>query len=230
LTTKTAAGGLFEIDMRLRPSGNKGPVASSLEGFRKYHAESSWTWEHMALTRARVIAGAPDVVAKVEAEIRTVLRRRRDPEELRASVADMRRRMDAGRRAKSPWQLKDWRGGLVDAEFIVQFLQLKHAADHPLVIEGNTAVACGKLAEVGALSEADAAGLAGAVRLLRNLQGVLRLTVDDAFDADTAPDSLKARLAQVGGAVDFPALEAKIDETGRLVRALFTRIVDTPAR
>jgi glutamate-ammonia-ligase adenylyltransferase len=230
LTTKTAAGGLFEVDMRLRPNGNKAPVAASLEGFCKYHAESSWTWEHMALTRARVIAGTPELADRIKAEIRAILCQPRDAETLRGDVSTMRQRMAVSHVSTSPWQLKHWRGGLVDAEFIVQFLQLKHACEHPDIIEANTVLACEKLAAVGALDEVDATVLAGAVRLFRNIQGLLRLTVDDAFDPLNAPESLKARLTQVGGAVDFSALEAKIIETGGRVTELFERIVDTPVR
>ncbi|MDG2285931.1 MAG: glutamine-synthetase adenylyltransferase, partial [Alphaproteobacteria bacterium] len=187
-----------------------------------------WTWEHMALTRARVIAGAPEVAEKIQAEIRAVLCQPRDAETLRASVHDMRQRMAAGHPATSPWQLKHWRGGLVDAEFLVQFLQLKHAHDHPGVIEGNTALACEKLASIGALDKTDATTLAGAVRLYRDLQGLLRLTVDDAFDPEQAPESLKASLARIGGAEDFPALERRIEGIGAEVRAMFQRIVDMP--
>jgi [glutamine synthetase] adenylyltransferase / [glutamine synthetase]-adenylyl-L-tyrosine phosphorylase len=228
LTAKTAAGGLFEVDMRLRPNGNKGPVASSIEGFRKYHAESSWTWEHMALTRARVIAGAPEVATRINEEIQAVLCQPRDPETLRASVAEMRQRMAASHATTSCWQLKHWRGGLVDAEFMVQYLQLRHAHEHPDVIEANTALACKKLVEIGALAEADGIALATAVRLYRDIQGLLRLTVDDAFDPALAPESLKDRLARVGNAPDFEILQAKIEATGAMVRALFERHVNRP--
>ncbi len=225
LTSKTGAGGLFDVDMRLRPSGNKGPIASSLEGFRKYHAESSWTWEHMALTRARVVAGTPELADRIGAAIREVLCQPRDREELRKSVADMRRRMAESHVAASPWRLKHWRGGLVDAEFIVQYLQLMHAHDHPDVIEGNTARAAEKLGEIGALKSDDAQMLAEAVRLFRDLQALLRLTVDDAFDPATAPKSLKDRMAQVGGTGSFEALETRIEETGEKVRDLFDRLM-----
>jgi [glutamine synthetase] adenylyltransferase / [glutamine synthetase]-adenylyl-L-tyrosine phosphorylase len=225
LTTKTAAGGLFEVDMRLRPSGNKGPVASSLEGFAKYHAESSWTWEHMALTRARVIAGSPELTERIREEIEVVLCQPRDAEALRVSVSDMRQRMATGHAATSPWQLKHWRGGLVDAEFIVQYLQLRHAHEHPEIIEGNTAQACDKLAAIGVLNAEDAEALASAVRLYRDIQSLLRLTVDDAFDPALAPKSLKDRMAQIGGAADFPTLEARLEETGARVRGMFGRIV-----
>jgi glutamate-ammonia-ligase adenylyltransferase len=172
----------------------------------------------------------PELADRINAEIRAILCQPRDAEALRGDVSTMRQRMAVSHVATSPWQLKHWRGGLVDAEFIVQFLQLKHACEHPDVIEANTVLACGKLAAVGALDEVDATVLADAVRLFRNIQGLLRLTVDDAFDPLSAPESLKARLIQVGGEVDFTALEAKIIETGGRVTELFERIVDTPVR
>jgi len=229
LTAKTAAGGLFEVDMRLRPNGAKAPVACSLESFRKYHEESSWIWEHMALTRARLIAGAPGVAEAVYREIRAVLCRERDPETLRKGVAIMRRRIDEEHHTESLWQLKYWRGGLIDAEFIVQFLILKHAAAHPEVIRGNTVQATEALGAMGALETDDAADLAAAVRLYRNIQGLLRLTVGDAFDPVNAPEPLKMRLVQLGDVVDFRALEVKIQRTGGNVATLFDRIVETPA-
>jgi len=177
----------------------------------------------MALTRARVVAGAPETRERVMAAVREVLCQPRDVEALRAAVGDMRARMAQSHVAVSPWQLKHWRGGLVDAEFLVQYLQLHFAHEHPDVIEGNTALACGKLAEVGALETEDAEMLAEAVTLFRGLQALLRLTVDDAFDPATAPKSLRERLAEIGGAEDFAALEARVEETGAKVRDLFER-------
>jgi len=228
LTTKTAVGGLFEVDMRLRPNGAKAPLASSLESFRKYHEEASWTWEHMALTRARVIAGHPDLAEKIDADVKAVLRRPRDAETLRGEVAHMRQRMAGEHRSDSPWRLKHWRGGLVDAEFIVQFLLLRHGADHPEILVSNTVRACRALGDAGVLSAGEAEDLIAALRLYQKVQGLLRLTVDDAFDPRTAPESLRARLAQVGEVADFAELERKVLDTGARVSDLFTRIVDTP--
>jgi glutamate-ammonia-ligase adenylyltransferase len=179
------------------------------------------------LTRARVVAGAPETRKRVEAAVREVLCRPRDVEALRAAVGDMRRRMAQSHDATSPWQLKHWRGGLVDAEFLVQYLQLRFAHEHPEIIEGNTALACERLSEIGALDAEDAEMLADAVGLFRGLQALLRLTVDDAFDLTAAPKSLRDRLAQIGGTEDFTALEARIEETGAKVRALFQRLVES---
>jgi glutamate-ammonia-ligase adenylyltransferase len=111
----------------------------------------------------------------------------------------------------------------VDAEFLVQYLQLRFAHEHPEVIEGNTALACERLAAIGALEAGDAKMLADAVRFYRGLQALLRLTVDDAFDPATAPKSLRERLAEVGGVEDFEALEARVEENGVRVWDLFDR-------
>ena len=229
LTAKTAEGELFEVDMRLRPTGNKGPIATSLEGFLKYHAESAWTWERMALTRSRVVAGDPALARRVTDAIAGVLSRPRDADTLLRDVADMRARMLKERRDVSPWDLKHRRGGLVDCEFIAQYLQLRHAAAHPEVVNGNTAVAFERLAAAGALDAGAAATLARATRQWSNLQGLLRLSVDDDFDPATAPPPLKARLAQIGGAVDFAELEQSIEEQAGAVLRLWQAIVAGPA-
>ena len=153
LTVMTGEGGLYDVDMRLRPSGNKGPVAVSFETFAKYQADEAWTWERLALTRARVIAGPPALRARVEAAIRASLTAPRDTAKTLADVADMRARLDSERPAKSPWDLKEAKGGLFDVEFIVQGLQLIHAATHAEVLNVNTLDALSALASRGCRSQ-----------------------------------------------------------------------------
>ncbi|MCH7564164.1 MAG: glutamine-synthetase adenylyltransferase, partial [Gemmatimonadetes bacterium] len=109
-------GKLYEIDARLRPSGQASPLASEVEGFAEYQKNSAWSWEHMALTRARVIAGAPDLAAHVAEIIRDVLAKQRDGAELVCDVADMRERIDKERLTKNLWKLKHVRGGLLDLD------------------------------------------------------------------------------------------------------------------
>ena len=127
----TAEGRLYEIDTRLRPSGTSGPIATEAAAFRRYHEEDSWTWEHMALTRARPVAGDPNLSAAVMADIRTVLCAPRDSDALLADVAAMRERIDGERHTENRWRLKHVRGGLLDLEFIAQYHLLRHAARHP---------------------------------------------------------------------------------------------------
>lgn len=225
LSAKTAEGALYDVDMRLRPTGNKGPVAISMEAFRKYHDEDAWTWERMALTRARVVAAPDGFKGRIEACIRDILSQKRDPKALANEVADMRDRTAKEHKSASPWTVKHWRGGLLDLEFIAQFLQLRHAHDHPDVLDGNTANAFLKLGAAGILPEDEAAFLSNSVHIWRNIQGLLRLTVGTEFDPDTAPDALKARLAKTSRAIDFVTLERVIEKMSAVVMRTYDRYV-----
>ena len=139
LTAPTAEGNLFEVDMRLRPSGTAGPLASHIDAFAKYHDESSWAWEHMALAKARAISGDDEFIHQVNQIIEKTLTRSREPTQLLADVAGMRERIDKEHGTDSILEIKYFRGGIVDIEFIVQYLQLRHAADHPSILCTNTA-------------------------------------------------------------------------------------------
>ncbi|MDX1712035.1 MAG: bifunctional [glutamine synthetase] adenylyltransferase/[glutamine synthetase]-adenylyl-L-tyrosine phosphorylase, partial [Rhodovibrionaceae bacterium] len=198
LTSLTGEGQLYEVDMRLRPSGNAGPLAVSLERFRSYQASEAWTWEHMALTRARVILGDDDLAGRIDDAVSESLTAERDPEKLLASVADMRRRIEDQHKAKSIWKVKYLRGGLVDLEFLSQYWQLRHAHEHPQVLARNTQDAFHRLAEAGVIERDTAELLIDATRLMRRIQGLLRLTVGSDFDEDSASDGIKQTLARAG--------------------------------
>ena len=150
ISARTAEGALYDVDMRLRPSGQKGPVATRLSSFTSYQASEAWTWEHMALTRARVIAGCRELSARVDADVRKVLITRRDRSRIAADVRDMRKRIEAEKATDDIWDLKQVRGGLVDLEFLVQYLQLIHGADHPAILHQTTLVALAAAASEGA--------------------------------------------------------------------------------
>ncbi len=229
ITAMTNEGRLYEIDMRLRPSGNAGPVASEIESFARYHAESAWTWEHLALTRARVVAGPPALAERIEAVIRGTLRRPRDPMKLLVEVADMRRRIEAEHHADNPWRTKYVRGGLLDCEFIAQYLQLRHAAAHPEILSPRTVEAFARLAEAGVLAPEAAETLIEATRLMRRLRGMLRLTIGGDRIEGHASAGLRAALARAGGVADFDALRDKLLAAEARVRALYAEIIDTPA-
>jgi glutamate-ammonia-ligase adenylyltransferase len=144
LTAPTAEGTLYEVDLRLRPSGQKGPVATQLSGFVDYQIREAWTWEHLALTRARVVSADPELTAKVEAAIHATLVLARDRAKIAADVREMRARIAADKGTDNIWNLKQVRGGLVDLEFIAQYLQLVSASAHPevLVISWPASLAC----------------------------------------------------------------------------------------
>jgi glutamate-ammonia-ligase adenylyltransferase len=137
LSARTVAGRAYEIDLQLRPSGNSGLVVTALPGFARYQRDSAWTWEHQALLRARSVAGGAPLCAAIEAIRREVLLRPRDAAKLRGEVVEMRARMRANLEQRQPgrWDVKHGRGGLIDAEFITQYLCLCHAAQHVGLIE-----------------------------------------------------------------------------------------------
>ena len=177
LTAITPAGRLYDTDLRLRPDGAKGLVATSLDAFRRYQRHDAWTWEHQALTRARFVTGDASLGAAFEAERESILRLERDPQKLIKDVVDMRRRMHAGHPNRTAlFDLKHDPGGMVDVEFIVQYLVLQHSGDEPSLTAnvGNIAL----LARAGALGliAVDlAATVADAYRSYRRLQHQVRL-------------------------------------------------------
>ena len=177
VTAPGVDGPLYEVDMRLRPSGNKGPVAVSLGSFRRYHAEAAWTWERMALTRARVVAGPPALRARIEAAIAEALAHAGDADRIRADAASMRARMLRDLPPDGPWDVKLRAGGQIEVEFIAQVLQLIHAHEAPELCSPTTRVALTRLAEAGCLPADDAALLIRADHVWRTVQGMLRITV-----------------------------------------------------
>ena len=229
LTAMTPEGNLYDVDMRLRPSGSKGPVASGLAAFRRYQSEAAWTWEQMALTRARVIAGPPALGAAVMAVVAGVLTRKRDRQRLAAEVADMRRRMAEQHRNPPLWEVKHLRGGLVDIEFAAQYLQLRDAAEKPQVLRQNTARALAAVADASALDRRVAAELIAALRLWRNVQGLIKLTVTEPFDEAAATPALKLLLARGAGAVDFAALKSDMEAAASRTLGHYRAIVEAEA-
>ncbi len=178
-STRTPAGQLYEVDMRLRPSGNAGFLATSLKAFAKYQHEQAWTWEHQALLRARPIAGDPKVIARFRQIRMEVLSRERDPEQLRVEVEEMREKMrqTLDRSGNGMFDLKQGEGGIADIEFMVQYLVLREASKYPgmLAWSDNIRLLNG-LAQHGVLTAERADMLANAYRGFRavNHRNVLR--------------------------------------------------------
>ena len=233
ITAPTAQGILYEVDMRLRPSGNAGPIASHVAGFEKYHQESAWTWEHMALARARPIGAGNDdeeggIADKVRTIIRDTLTGSRDAEKLRQDVADMRRRMDQEHHTTSPWEIKHLRGGLVDVEFISQYLQLRHARENPAVLSQNTGEALTQLTDGGILTDQDGAILRSALSLYQSVQGLLRLTIDGNFEPKSAaemPKALQIVMSRIGNCDGFDALAECLNVSAGEVMSIYQKTI-----
>jgi glutamate-ammonia-ligase adenylyltransferase len=225
LTTPTGAGTLYEVDMRLRPSGNKGPAAVSLKTFGDYHARESWTWEHLALTRARLVAGPENLRTRIETEIAARLTTPRERGHILADARDMREKIAAQYPGRNRWDLKYAAGGLVDIEFLVQTFQLVHAPKHPQILDTNTVAALEKITAAGLLDGGDARLLVETARLEQALTQILRIALDETLDAGTASAGLKALLAHAGRAATFADLERDLSVRQDAVRAAFRRLM-----
>ena len=215
LSVPTAAGPLYEVDTRLRPSGTQGPLAVTFESFRKYQRESAWTWEHMALSRARPVYGSTADRTQLKDEICSILKTEREPEVLRKAVRKMRLDIVEHKPPKGPLDTKMMEGGLVDWEFIIHFLQLKTGdALYPQLGKAVRAlVAQGHLGE----------DMVAAYELMARLLVALRLMSPD---CDFPPETSRALIAKAAGQENWDALldgydrarQCVIDEWNRHLR------------
>jgi [glutamine synthetase] adenylyltransferase / [glutamine synthetase]-adenylyl-L-tyrosine phosphorylase len=245
LSAPTAEGVAYPVDLRLRPSGRAGPLATHLGTFERYQAQEAWTWEHMALARARTIAGNAGLRQKTEAIIERVLAVPRDRRATAEAIRDMRGRIEA-ERSGGRWDLKLARGGLVDVEFAAQYALLtglKRGVGEPV------AETLRRAAEAGALAREDGEALARAGRLEGAIMQGLRAAEDRPFRPETASAGLKALLVQiaemaegsapssVGGEAprrahsigSFETLEELLADVQEAAAAAFDRLIDNGA-
>jgi glutamate-ammonia-ligase adenylyltransferase len=225
LTAQTNYGALYQVDMRLRPSGRAGPLATRVESFTGYQQNEAWTWEHMALTRARVVSASADFTGRVEQVIRDILRRPRDAELIAGDVVEMRAAIAKEKGDKERWDLKYAAGGLIDIEFIAQYLQLVHAHGLPEILDTSTAGVLDRARQLRVLAVEDAEVLRPAVQLYHDLTQILRLCLAGPFDPETAGAGLLRLLARAADVPDFAALDATLVETQAKVRASFVKIL-----
>jgi [glutamine synthetase] adenylyltransferase / [glutamine synthetase]-adenylyl-L-tyrosine phosphorylase len=225
LTAQTNYGALYEVDMRLRPSGRSGPLATMLSSFASYQDTDAWTWEHMALTRARVLSASAGFGSRVQKVISGTLAKQRDPELIAGDVVEMRGAIAKEKGDAVRWDIKYAAGGLTDIEFIAQYLQLVHANKHPDIVDTSTARVLEKARALGLLTAEDADVLRPAVRLYQALTQILRLCLPSAFDPKTSDVGLLRLLARAADVPDFPTLEATLAETQVKVRESFVRVL-----
>jgi [glutamine synthetase] adenylyltransferase / [glutamine synthetase]-adenylyl-L-tyrosine phosphorylase len=224
ISAPTEEGDLFEVDMQLRPSGKAGPVAVSINRFEGYYPGEAWTWEMMALTRARIVAGDDELARRVEAAIRAALTEYRDGRGVREDALSMRKKLEEAKPAKGIWDLKARAGGIQDIEFIAQTLQLIHAPRRD-VLRPPTKVALRALQDAGALHARDAAVLTGNLELYLGLLQMLRSAHGSGFDPATASAGFAERLAGLAGLPDLDALALDLEGRTQAVRKLFRRLI-----
>ncbi len=225
LTAQGAEGPLYHVDMRLRPSGNAGPVAVSLAAFARYHVSEAWTWERLALTRARVLAATPGFAPRVEAAIHAALCREVPRARILADTRAMHEKVLAELKPRGPFDVKTQPGGMMTLVFIAQALQLIHGPDAPALFQPNTKAALQGLAGGGYLARQDADRLIAADFLWRTVQGMNRITgLSDR--ANTPPAAMLAPLLRATGTADLAALRALMADTAANVRDCFNRTIN----
>lgn len=225
VSAPTGEGVLYEIDARLRPAGSNGPIASRFEAFVNYQHNDAWLWEHMALTRARVIAGDPALGERLTAQIREILSRPRDAGEVREAARNMRQRIFDAHGSRDPWQLKHVRGGLVDIEFIAQALQLIHARAHPEILATGTCEAFERLKQADLLEAGDADSLIAASRCFRAAIALTSVALDGPFDPQSSPRPLRAALCRAIGIDEDGDPEPRLRALQGDVLARFERLL-----
>ncbi|MFM5894850.1 MAG: bifunctional [glutamine synthetase] adenylyltransferase/[glutamine synthetase]-adenylyl-L-tyrosine phosphorylase [Novosphingobium sp.] len=207
LSVPTAEGALYEVDTRLRPSGAQGPLAVTLDSFARYQRESAWTWEHMALTRARALYGPEAARRELEGIVTAVLSAPRDLAKLRADVLHMRGEMAQHKPAKSALDVKLLRGGLVDLEFLIHYLQLREG----IALRPDLGGAIEELVAAGLLPQV----LTGSHHSLTRFLVAARLLAPDG----EPPRAAREALALTCGYGDWDELKAGLGEARRAVAA-----------
>lgn len=225
ITSLTSEGMLYEVDMRLRPSGNKGAVAVPLSAYTAYMENDAWTWEIMAATRARVIGGPDGLCKRVSSVLQQLISQPRKTSELRSTVLDMRAKIAAQHGTNDIWTIKHVRGGLVDLEFLIQYLTLQHANQSPEIICGHVSEALAGLEKAGYITPETGATLGGAYRKLKGAQTLLRLCYSHRFNPDDASPDFRNLAAETLGCPDFKSVETAVRNAQKDVLEAFEEIV-----
>ncbi len=225
LSALTGQGRLYEIDLRLRPSGRKGPLVVTLETFETYQRQSAWTWEHMALTRARIVYGNPEFAGCIENSIAETLSKVRDPAKLARWVAEMRQKLEKEFGRRNPLAVKYARGGLVDIEFITQYLLLREGHDCPALFDVSLAHSIENLTKAGILTRNQGAMLAGAHSMQLAMQGLIRLCFSADPGEEDISEEVQAMLSGQAGCRNFQELMSKLETTQAMVYALYQTLL-----
>jgi len=218
LTAATEEGALYDVDMQLRPSGGAGPAAVSKTAFVKYFTNDAWTWEVMALTKARMIVGDATLASFVSAEIDRIIARRSDAKNLAADVHNMRLRLADAKPGQGVWDVKNMHGGLTDLDFIWQYLQLRNGVRSGL-LQGNTN-------SVNGLDDATVARLFRATELFESIIQIGRAATGGVFDPKGSGLALTACMSQACGTDNLEAAEKLIIRTQRVVKDVYAGLVE----
>jgi glutamate-ammonia-ligase adenylyltransferase len=225
LSAPMRAGTLYEVDLRLRPSGKKGPVAASIGAFASYFEGEADFWEHLALSRARILTGDPALAERLDAIIGRLIAAPRVERRVRAETAEMRSLMAKEKPGQSKFDVKDWPGGLVDLEFIAQSLALRFAEAEPRYRATSTRERLTIAGEAGHLPRELVETLLASWDLQLGLQQVSRVLLPGAFDEKAMSPELLAQIARLLDYPGFPMLSADLSRYQSETRALFEQCI-----
>ncbi|MCB1516388.1 MAG: bifunctional [glutamine synthetase] adenylyltransferase/[glutamine synthetase]-adenylyl-L-tyrosine phosphorylase [Hyphomicrobiaceae bacterium] len=218
LSAPTATGVLYEVDMRLRPSGNAGPVATSLTSFRDYQAGEAWTWEHLALSRARPICADPSFAETLDRAITEALGKDRDRSATLKDITDMRARMLRDRAARHPFDLKLADGGLVDLDFMAQSVVLLFGSERADVMAARRDIPALLEMLPQLIAGIDSGPLVEAYHLMSDVLQIMSASLAEPFNEDGWTDAFKDQLARLCNAPDFERLTDDIERAELAVR------------
>ena len=226
LTAQTAEGALYEVDMRLRPSGRSGPVSVSLNSFKRYQAEEAWVWEHMALTRARPIAGDSVFAADVSEAVREAVARRNGADDVLREASEMRARLVEANAAQrgEPWSLKLSSGGLMELEFLAQALSLLHGTSQA----SSAHTVFEQLSGQEAISDDELATLQACLSTLQPLQQIERLAVESGFHVDVIGSELQDICLRATRLSSMASLGDLLRENAERAEAIVSRYLPLP--
>ena len=222
----TAEGTLYDVDMRPRPSGNAGPIVTSLASFIEHFRDGVPAWQHQSLTRARVVWAEGDLGERFEEARLATLRQAREADDLTAQIAGLREDLRGDDPGDDIWDIEQKRGGLLDVEFIAQHLQLRHAAETEAVLAGDPASVFAAAGDHGLIEPETARELADAATLWRNLHGILSLTVEEErFVEATAPPALLAVIERACDVTGIDSLKESMRETAARTAGHYDRLL-----
>ena len=224
LSALTARGKIYDIDMRLRPSGRAGPIATRFASFDEYQKTEAETWELLALSRARVVAGDASLAREIEASVAEVLCLPRDPAMLKRDVRSMRQLVQRERGNEDPWDLKLADGGLMDIDFIAQYFVLSLAGATPGLIGADFDATMRMVVMAGALPRDLAEALREARALMSAVTQLTRIAVEGRFDPQQVASGVLRRIASASGLPNFSALDAAVRDARGHTRRIFHKI------
>ncbi len=225
VSAPTAEGVLYELDLRLRPSGNKGPVATRLNAFEQYQKQEAWTWEHMALTRARVVVANPAFQASIETIITSALNMPRKASKIDKDVLEMRDLLEKEKPSKGAWDFKQMPGGLIDLEFIAQTAAMSGRVNglHNTSTQDTLCYIHYK-----SLTRSQLEFLVASHQLLSELTQILRLCLTQDLSEEAPSETLLGIMCEAVDLPDVTSLQAHVRDTVKEVRIIFDSLFRKP--